>query len=194
VLGSGAFDPRSFATAWAAERGLIQRPPPNGHELPSRSRVAAATGAFALIAVIGAVLVILASPSTPGRLTLASPVGALLPGDPGFAVSPDGRILAVGGYGSVVRLWDVRTGKLVRLPARPDDYSRVVTLRLPAPATGIVAVDINDSGVDTRTVGSVLLTVGLAGVVLLTMFWLWFGPGRRSRRRTHINDRASGPA
>ena len=29
------------------------------------------------------------------------------------ALSPDGRMLAVGGFGRVVRLWDVRTGKLV---------------------------------------------------------------------------------
>ena len=29
------------------------------------------------------------------------------------ALSPDGRIVAVGGYGRAVRLWDVRTGKLL---------------------------------------------------------------------------------
>lgn len=33
--------------------------------------------------------------------------------DLSVALSPDGRILAVGGFSRVVRLWDVRTGKLV---------------------------------------------------------------------------------
>jgi hypothetical protein len=170
VLGSGAFDAHSFATAWAAERGVIQRPPPNGHGPPRRSRVAAAIGVFALIAVIGGVLVIVASPSGPTRLAVTAPVGPQL-------------IRAAG-------------PTVVRLPAPPPgDLSVTVDGEsLPARATRIVAVDINDSGVDTRTVGSVLLTVGLAGVVLLTMFWLWIVPGRWSRRGMRIDDRRSGAA
>jgi hypothetical protein len=169
VLGSGAFDARSFAGAWAAERGVIRRPPEDGHGLPRRSRIAAATAAFAVIAVIGAVLVILAAPSAP-RLAVASPVG------------PPLRVV----------LW----------PAPPPGARGVVVAAdmndvlppLPPPGARIVAMDMNDSGVDTRTVGSVLLTVGLAGVVPLTMLWLWVGPGRWSRPRTHIDDRPSGPA
>jgi hypothetical protein len=76
----------------------------------------------------------------------------------------------------------------------PVDAPRVVTAPLPAPGARTVTVDTDDSGVVTRTVGSVLLTVGLAGVVPLTMFWLWVGPGRWSRRRMHIDERSSGAA
>src|SRR6266516_556314 len=74
VLGSGAFDPRSFAASWAAERGVIPQPPPLSRDtIPQRSRMRAAIAAFALIAIIGAVLAIIASPSGPGRVALAPP-------------------------------------------------------------------------------------------------------------------------
>jgi hypothetical protein len=85
---------------------------------------------------------------------------------------PDGRMLEVGG-----------PPLLVDFPPPPS-----------APGARIVTMDIDDSGVDTRTVGSVLLTVGLAGVLSLTMFWLWVGPGRRSRGRAHFDDGPSAPA
>jgi hypothetical protein len=154
VLGSGAFDPRSFATAWAGERGVIQRPLPSGRGLTRTSRLAAAIGTFALIiAIVGAVLVIVASPSAPRRLVLASPVAP--------AASP----------------WVTR-----RAAPPPGVFTvdgRVVMLSVPAPpSTSIVAADTNDSRVDSRTVGSVLLIVGLAGVVPSTLFLLWLGPGR----------------
>lgn len=159
VLGTGAFDPRSFATAWAAELGVIQPRLPGGRGLPRRSRLLAAFGDFALMAIIGAVLVILASPSASRRLALAS------------------RVDELSGKAGVVWVSKALSGgpQTVRVVAPPP----------PAPGVRIVAVDINDSGVDTRTVGSVLLIVGLAGIVPLTMFWLWVGPGRWSRRRTH---------
>jgi hypothetical protein len=87
------------------------------------------------------------------------------------ALSPDGRQAVV---------W------LAAPP--PGDVSIVVDgapplMRLPAPAPRIVTVDLDDSGGDTRAVGWVLLAVGLAGVVQLTMFWLWAGAGPWSRRR-----------
>jgi hypothetical protein len=177
VLGSGAFDPRSFATDWAAERGVIQRPPPNGHGFPSRSRLVAAIGACTLIAIGGAVLVILASPSVPGRLALASPV-VPPPGPVAVAVPapPPSELRA--------------TGDGVSVPA-PLVISPDGMVALRAPGTRIVAVDIDDSRVDTRTVGWVLLTVGLAGVVPATLFLIWVGPGGWSRRPTHGGDRPS---
>lgn len=176
VLGSGAFDPRSFATAWAAERGVIQRTSPNGHGVPRRSLMVAAIGVFALIAVSGGVLAIVASPSGPTRLELAAPVGPEVPTGPAVfrLPAPPPGVLSVAVDGE-------------SLPA-----GLVYTLPLP-PATRIVAVDSNDSGVDTRAVGWVLLAVGLAGVVPLTMLSLWVGPDRWPRRRT-TDDRPSGPA
>ncbi len=105
VLGSGAFDPRSFAASWAAERGVIQTPPVSRDRTPGRSRMPAATAAFAVIAIIGAVLALLASPSGPGRLALAS--GSVLPRlrlvlPPPPAASA--RVFAVGVSGSGVYL------------------------------------------------------------------------------------------
>jgi hypothetical protein len=81
VLGS-ASDPRSFATAWAAARGLIQRPQlPSGWGLLWRSGLTVAIGAlFALIAIIGAVLVIPASSSRSRGLDLPTPDLVAAPG------------------------------------------------------------------------------------------------------------------
>jgi hypothetical protein len=73
VLGNGAFDPRSFAASWAAERGVIHPAPVRVDPLPRRPRLPAAIVAFALIAIIGTVLAILASRSGPGLVTVAAP-------------------------------------------------------------------------------------------------------------------------
>jgi hypothetical protein len=127
VLGSGAADPRSFAASWAAERG-VSRLSRAQVRFPMRWFILSAIAALVAIAVSGAVL-ILASPSGPGRLVLPPPP----------------------------------TGSAAR-----------VVFATP--------VEVNDSGAD-RTVGSVLLIVGLAGIVLWTPFWLWPGLGRSSLRR-----------
>ena len=128
VLGSGAFDPRSFAASWAAERGVI-RPSPARQRVPTRSFVLAAIAALVGIAVSGAAVAIFASRST----SVSAPT-----------------ILASRPPRSV---W-----------VTPQDF----------------VADV--SGVDARAIGLVLLIVGVAGIVLLTLFWLWLGPGRRSRR------------
>jgi hypothetical protein len=44
-----------------------------------------------------------------------------------------------------------------------------------------VAVDADDSGVDARSAGWVLLAVGLAGLAPATMVWLSGGLGGRRR-------------
>src|SRR6266498_5205746 len=75
VLGSGAFDPRSFAASWAAERGVTQPPDLKRDRLPGRSRMLAAIAAAAVIATIGAALTILASRFSSTPVALAFPSG-----------------------------------------------------------------------------------------------------------------------
>ena len=164
LLGSGAFDPRSFATAWAAERGLIERPPRSGHGLLRRSRLPAAIGAvFMLISIVGAVLVILDSPSGPRRLDLPPPPDLTAAPSP----TPGVRVLVRGGA--------------VRIAPPPPGAT-------PEAVWTVLAPGMDDSGDDdARTVGAVLLIVGLAGLVPLTLFSVWVGPGGWPRR-------TSGPA
>ena len=57
VLGSEAFDPRSFAASWAAERGVVGPPPARVDRLPRRSRLLAGIGVSALVALVGIALV-----------------------------------------------------------------------------------------------------------------------------------------
>jgi hypothetical protein len=65
VLGSGAFDPRSFAAEWAAARGVVVRTPRRPSRLRA-ARVPAAAAACALVAIVGAVLLLRTS-SAPER-------------------------------------------------------------------------------------------------------------------------------
>jgi len=110
VLGSGAFDPRSFAAAWAAERGLVQPPRPTPTAAPRRSRLAAVAAAFALIAILGLVVasvdvhagtvkVAVASAGRPGFGVVIPPGARLIPSP---AVGPRIRVLPAPGAGVVV--------------------------------------------------------------------------------------------
>jgi hypothetical protein len=133
VLGSAAFDARSFASAWAAERGVVGRAPRSGRRLVRRSHLLAALATCALAAAIaGAALVIAASPSAQRR-----------------------------------------AGVWVATPPPPS--SAPVTMRVIGPevVAGDLVVGVDDGTDDTRTVGAVLLIVGLAGVAPLTMISLW---------------------
>ena len=74
VLGTGAFDAPSFAAAWAAERGVIPpSPPPSEPARTRRSRAPFAIAAFALVAVIGAVLLLLPRPTVQARQAVGAP-------------------------------------------------------------------------------------------------------------------------
>jgi hypothetical protein len=51
------------------------------------------------------------------------------------------------------------------------------------------AVHVSSSAVDIRTVGVVLLIVGLVGALLSMIFWSsWAGPGYFTRRRTIVDE------
>jgi hypothetical protein len=162
VLGSGAFDPRSFAGAWAAERGVIGRRLSGEHGRTRGSRLAAAIGTVVLvIAIVGAVLVIVDSSSDAGSLAVVSSLDL-----------PPGAV------------WVAPTAVSRAAPPPPpisvtaDGISRVVALDLPVSDAQFVLVEPDDSGIDRRTIGSILLVVGLAGAVASTLFVLWLGPGR----------------
>jgi hypothetical protein len=74
VLGSSAFDPRSFAASWAAERGVIGQTP----RMRRRSHLPAAIAAFALVALVGAGLAIFASPSASQRIAVGPPTSVVV--------------------------------------------------------------------------------------------------------------------
>ena len=170
VLGSGAGDARAFATAWAAERGVVQQTPPNGRGVARRAGVIVAIGVFAVIAVIGGVLVIVASPSGPTRLALTA-----------GTISPDGRSIALLAPPADQMPVPAPPPGELRIRVDPTEPARVwiSPVNTLPPAIRIVAVDVDDSGVDTRAVGWVLLAVGLAGAVSSAMFWLWADSGTR---------------
>lgn len=165
VLGSGAFDPRTFAASWASERGVIPPPPPMpGSSVPRRSRMLAAIAAFVLVAALGAALATVRSGSEQ-RLALASTVGPLrralgstLVGPPGFVApfAPLGR--------------------------------RIVPVQA-------FAVRLNGPGVVLHTFGVVLLLIGIVGLILTMLHWSpWTSESPWSRRRTDVNQTPGGTA
>jgi hypothetical protein len=144
VLGVGAADPRSFAARWASERGVIQ-------ERRWTSRLPAAIATVALVpAIVGAVLLIVASPSDRQRVVLPPP--------------PSGTLA----------VWVTEAPP----PVRAQIQTRVATVAADHAQwvhTQVIAGDMNGSDNGTHTIGSVLLIVGLALFVPLTLFWLWRG-------------------
>jgi hypothetical protein len=162
VLGSEAFDPRSFAAAWAYARGVAERPSPDGHQ-PRRWLVIAAVTAFALVAIAGGVLAVVDSSSTSERRE-ALPSGTIWVSGP----SPDGSPVVVRASAPLL-----------------DDLPRVVSLPLP-PELQVRETDevADNSGLDTRTLGYVLLAIGLAGAVAVWLGQAISAAGRSARRRT----------
>jgi hypothetical protein len=189
VLGSGARDPRAFAAAWASERGLIQSQPPRGRRRARRYGMPAAVGALALIAIVGAVLLIVDARSSPRRLTLASPLRPPL-----GAVWVTRDLARPPAEALTVTAAEPRRVRIIATPAAalsPDGrmlafLTSVVDGRASAPGLRIVSAETNHWG---RTVGFILLTLGLTGIVFSSVSW-WVGPGGRSGRRMGIDARA----
>jgi hypothetical protein len=154
VLGSGATDPRSFAASWAAERGVI--PPARGTaRLRRRSLVLAAIAALTVIAAIGAALVLFASPHSAPTVATAVP--------PEFAASrAPARIAAL----------RVPPPPIFAAPRAP------VAVWIKPDGRGVVLAQAKGSGVEVNEVGSILLSVGIVGIILSLLFGLW-----SSRRR-----------
>jgi len=78
VLGSGAFDARSFAAAWARERGIVPVAS-SPVAAPQRRRswlLPALVAAFALVALVGAVLAIKGDPPPSVNVRVAAAAGA----------------------------------------------------------------------------------------------------------------------
>jgi hypothetical protein len=159
VLGRSAFDPRSFARAWATERGVIPPARPNEDRPARRSRLPIAVFAlWASTAVAGVVLILgsstfgqtrvaLAASFVPQHLSISIPRSGVVPPRLGVVVPPS-----------------------IEVP--------------PLPRPGVaqtVGVRSVAWGPVTRVLGFVLLIVGLIGM-LLTLSW--FGPGRWASRHS----------
>jgi hypothetical protein len=155
VLGSAAGDPRSLAAAWAAERGVVGRATAAGQRLPW---IPFAIAALALVAIVGAVLLIRAS--APERRALRAPAPPLLI----RRSAPDARVIVLPAPAASEK--QLANGSVW---VSTDDVS----------AAEILMRDTSGSSGDTRTVGAVLSTVPLAGIVLLASLWL--ARVRRSR-------------
>lgn len=88
VLGDGVFDARSFAVAWASERGVIPAPAtPSGRS--RQTLVAAATGALAVAALLLGIVLLTGRHTT--QISIASPRPAVIiprPVKPGRSTLP----------------------------------------------------------------------------------------------------------
>jgi hypothetical protein len=62
LLGSSAFDPRSFAAAWAAERGIIPTPPDRRRSRRRPLVLVAFTALAAIVLVVAALLLLTGEP------------------------------------------------------------------------------------------------------------------------------------
>jgi len=158
VLGSGVFDPRSFAASWAAERGVIPEAPAKAGMFGG-SPFLAAIVALSVVAAIGAGMVIAAHVGPHGSVAVApGPYGGPRPPFPPCfqKVLPS--------LGQAIRSCQVRIkGMEVVRPAFPP----------------IKAAFAPVDGSSLNAVGWILLGVGLIGIIVLLLV-RWASNGRWS--------------
>ncbi|HWH12132.1 MAG TPA: hypothetical protein VG165_13465 [Solirubrobacteraceae bacterium] len=112
VLGSEAFDPRSFAASWAAARGVMARPrvavvrPLHLHSWPVRSAIAAGVSIATIFVGLAIVTVRRGSTSvataSPAAVRQPGPSGGVFLRQFGFGAGPPARLIL--GFGLVVLL------------------------------------------------------------------------------------------
>jgi hypothetical protein len=150
VLGSAASDPRSFAASWAAERAVIPQPRLTGR-LSRRSLVLTATAALTVVTTIGAALVIFASPhASASETAIRVPAELRGPRAPaGWPISREAPSPAYTGARVPIGVWVQHDGR------------------------GVLLAQTDSSGVEINKVGSILLIVGIVGVLpaMLLLFW-----------------------
>ena len=156
VLGGGATDARSFAASWAAERAVI--PPPRLlARLPRRALMLVAIAALTLVAAVGAALVIFASPDAAASETaIRVPSELRGPRAPvGWPVSHEAPSPAYTAARTPVGVWIQHDGR------------------------GVLLAQTDGPGVEISRVGSILLIVGLVGIVPSLVFLFWSSRTRR---------------
>jgi hypothetical protein len=168
LLGNAATDPRSFAASWADERAVIPQSRSTAR-LPTRSLILAAIVALTVTTAIGAALVLFASPDAS-----ASPAGI--------------RVLPVPGAAPTA----VRVRVSTPPPISPDGSATVWV----GGDGRVTLAQTGGSGVEIHTVGSILLIVGIIGVIawLPVLFWSSRTTNDWSGRGTHVGDLPPGPA
>src|SRR5262249_33446080 len=92
LLGSSAFDPRSFAASWADERGIIPVPPSRGKARRRPFALVAFTALAAITAIVAGLLLLTGQPKVSLVASgMRSPHGHLPPAGPSVPPGPGGR-------------------------------------------------------------------------------------------------------
>jgi hypothetical protein len=123
-LGSSAFDPRSFAASWAAERGIIPVPPSRGNARRRPLVLVAFTALAAIALIVAAVLLVtgqpkvavVASRTTPPHLAAPPAASSVPPGPGGLVLQTSAStpvewillLLAIVALGFAAWLWSSR--------------------------------------------------------------------------------------
>lgn len=159
VLGAGAFDPGAFATAWAAERGVIERA-----RFTARRRrrllVLAAIAALTITTAMGAALVIFASPRASG------PAAAI-------------RVPAIFAGPTAPTMTAVR----VPPPAAFASPRAPLAVWIQADGRGVLLTQAKGPGVEINLVGSILLIVGIVGITVSMLFLFWSSRAKLTAER-----------